>query len=623
MTALPISPHSLNNVSRFAHEIWQSCRTAKTQFEAVGREVFAMKTVVELVALELEDKTLPVNQLDEDGTTRTHYRQLGIHIGNCQQALQAVHDCLRRQEKLATWQQLRWGWSGREDLDGLIANVVSFTTQLDSFAGALNMKAMGKTLARIGRIEQLLDQNERNEAAAVTILMADLASTGMPSQNIERYRAVLTGYAQEASKVAITTQGSGKKSKADSSEGRKLSDAALIGTRLRPQERSQSADTISTTTSTSIERSKSANPTGKQNISDNKSNHDTRSKKSGSTDPPPLLECWLIQVKTGNFTFLAWQKSGKEPQPRGQAQLHAMARNFRAWQASSGRSGTTDEYDLVGWVIEDRQKSEPDQSTYIWRPYAFKLERKTPPLQPLLDAGVEEQALVIISRHLSPSGIAAQSEARKLAQAQEATQQQIAKRTLAARKSEDAAVERAERQSRERAKRQAEARHLQSQVAMLGLNQQPTLADKPEAIAEKRRAEKRAREEGERKRAREMEERKANVGKVRLALWGMGGKAKEDKRLMSTAMPFLLSPSSPSSHSPISPTTITTPRTPRTPPTPTWLDKGKWVDPASRRLCRDDGGGMMSMSVSSDITSSKMFVPAGSFPCTRLETVVE
>ena len=215
MAALPISPQSLYNVSQFAHETWQSCRAAKTHFEKVGREVFVMKVAVELVALELEDKTLPVNKLDADAKTKTYYRQLGIHIGNCQQALQVTHDCLRRYEKMAAWQQLRWGWSGKEDVDNLVADLSSFATHLDGYVGAFNVKEIGKALGRIGRVEQLLDQTRGNEVEVVDTIMADLTSIRMSDQHVERYRAVVTGYAQEASKMVTARQGLGTKNKAD------------------------------------------------------------------------------------------------------------------------------------------------------------------------------------------------------------------------------------------------------------------------------------------------------------------------------------------------------------------------------------------------------------------------
>lgn len=533
MVALPISPQSLYNVSRFAHEIWQSCRTGRNQNENIAGEVFALKTAVELVALELEDKAFPVNHLDEDGTTRTHYRQLGIHLGNCQQALQATHDYVRKYEKVTPWQQLRWGRSGKEDVDGLIADLVSFTTQLDSFVGALNMKEIGRTLGRIGRLEQSLDQTEENEAAAVEMIMMDLQTTRKSNFDLERYKAVLIAYAQEACKAFNASQDLGKKTKSSSSQERKKSDATLAATSPQLQQRSHSADTILSTASTAIERSQSANPSGKKNSSNNSSNNistnDTKKSKSHDTKPHPTLECWLIQIKTGNFTFLAWQKSGKEPQPRGQPQLRSMARRFCAAQASTK---TPDEYDLVGWVVDDRQKSEPDPATHIWRPYAAKLERKEHSHH-LLSPGVEEQAMVIVSRELTPTAqhaasashralLAEQDLARKHAKATSASLKKQAKSELAALRASEAALSRAEKTEREKAKRRAEVSHLKQQVAMLRLNQQPTLADKPEAIAEKKRAEKRAREEAERRRGREMEERRANLGKVQLALGGLG-----------------------------------------------------------------------------------------------------
>ena len=507
MAALPVSPGSLNNIARFAYDVCQSCKASKGQFEKVGRETFAVKTAVELVALELEEKQLPVNILDADSMTKTYYKQLGIHIGNCQQALQAAHDCLRKYDKMAAWQQLRWGRSGREEIDSLVADLASFATQLDSFVGALNIKGIGKMLGRIGRVEQLLDTNGRNEIDAVDIIMAEMTSMGMPSQNYERYQSSITNYAEEINKVVRVTMGSGKRNKSDSPGERKKSDTNVATTNARLQKRSRSVDTVKSTATSDLKRSHSANPSpGK------------RASKQQHT-----LECWLIQIKAGNFTFLAWQKSGKEFQPRGQHQLEEMARQFRA----SKTSKYPDEYDLVGWVVEDRQKAEPDPVNHEWRPYAAKLERKG---DLVLDQGVEEQAMVIISRELTAQAALRADEEEKAAQARKEAEKRAAKAEavelkkkvkmeLARRKSEDAAAEKAEKERREQMKRRAEIKHLKQQVAMLRLNQQPTLADKPEALAEKKRAEKRAREKAERDRRIEMEERAANLRKVELALF--------------------------------------------------------------------------------------------------------
>ena len=507
MAALPVSPGSLNDIARMAYDVWQSCKATKGQFEKISREAFAVKTAVELVALELEDKQLPVNTLDADLKTKTYYKQLGIHIGNCQQALQAAQDHVRKYDRMAAWQQLRWGRSGKEDIDSLVADLASFATQLDSFVGALNMKRIGKMLGRIGQVEQLLDMNGGNETEAVEAIMADITSIGITSQNYEKYKTSITDYAREVSRLVSVSRGSGKRTKAEPPRERKKSDAPISVTNARLQKRSRSVDTVTSTATSDPKRSHSANPQlGK------------KSNKQKNT-----LECWLIQIKAGNFTFLAWQKSGKELQPRGQHQLEEMAKQFRA----SKTSKYTDEYDLVGWVVEDRQKAELDVVNHEWRPYAAKLERKG---DVVLDQGVEEQAMVIIERGLTAQAALKAGEEEKAAQARREAEKKAAKAQavelkkkakmeLARRKSEDAALEKAEKERRDQYKRKAEIKHLKQQVAMLRLNQQPTLADKPEAIAEKKRAEKRAREKAERDRQIEKEERAANLRKVELALF--------------------------------------------------------------------------------------------------------
>ena len=559
MAALPVSPDSLYSIASFAHEVWQSCRGAKGQFDKIGREAFALKSVVELVAIELEDKQLPVNALDDDARTRTYYRQLGIHIGNCQQALQTAQNFVRKHEKTAAWQQLRWGRSGKEDIDCVVADLVSFATQLDSFVGALNFKSIGKMLGRIGRLEQVLDQNGGNESEAVSDILADVVDLGMPAQAFEKYKTVLATYAQELNQQARECPSPTKKKKSDSIRDRKKSDSPVTATaNIRLKERSQSADTIHSTSTMDLKRSQSATPSTKTLLTTT-----TTATSNTITTPKPALECYLIQIKSNNFAFLTWQKSGKELQPRGQPQLEEMARTFRAATvaaATSSKSSKTlaDEYDLVGWVVEDRQKSESDPQTHEWRPYASRIERKAGTTNttigsgahpgPLLDQGVEEQALVIVERGLTASAARNATSALKAAQAvldadrkrakvDAAELKKQAKLALLRRKSEDAAAEKAEREKREQGKRMAEMRHLKQQVLMLGLNQQPTLADKPEAIAEKKRAEKRAREKATQEKIKEMEDRRVNLKKVELALFPLDerprsaeGKGKEVER---------------------------------------------------------------------------------------------
>lgn len=64
---------------------------------------------------------------------------------------------------------------------------------------------------------------------------------------------------------------------------------------------------------------------------------------------------------------------------------------------SSKKSKLEDDNDLVNWVLKDRNKDE-ENSDFTWRPYAAKLE---PRGSLVLNLGVEEQAMVIIKRHLT------------------------------------------------------------------------------------------------------------------------------------------------------------------------------------------------------------------------------
>lgn len=74
-----------------------------------------------------------------------------------------------------------------------------------------------------------------------------------------------------------------------------------------------------------------------------------------------------------------------------------MARQFN----SSCQTDKLDSHhNLVKWVLEDRKKKEED-SRYTWYPHAAKIERKGNDV--LLGMGVEEQAMVIIKRQMTPS----------------------------------------------------------------------------------------------------------------------------------------------------------------------------------------------------------------------------
>ena len=291
--ALTVSPETVFKVTRFANELWQSCRAAKGHFDRIGKEVFTMKTVTELVALELKDKQPPISRVDDGRRGNMYYKQLEMLIENCKQALQDVDACLKKHEKMYMTQRLAWTWKGEEEVSNLVADLSSFGTQLDSF---VNMSEFGELHGGVGRLEQLLDRNGGNDSFAVDTMMTELAETWLSIQNAAKYEEVIASYALEASKTVKASGGRGVKAKALSSG---TLDVPGFGPRQRIA-RAKSTDAAATAvTKTSRYAQLPGNKNGKH-----------------------MLECWLIQFKPGNVLSL----SEKELQPRGQCQLEEMAK---------------------------------------------------------------------------------------------------------------------------------------------------------------------------------------------------------------------------------------------------------------------------------------------------------
>ena len=380
-----------------------------------------MRTVVELVHIDCEDPLSILNVVDNK--EKTIRKQLGIHIRNCKQALEDVEASLKRYTKMSAMDKVAWVFKGHDEVNELESNLSSFATQLDSFVNGLTLKGVGavyqnqrKIQRGIGRIEEALEKTKGNDKAAVQKVMQEVDQSNSSPESTERYKSIIADYAHEVSCSTNFTKP--RAQTPDPTRGRKDSTSSLAVPVA--QKRAKSADT-----------SKGAKHLDVKSPPINK-------KAPLKNKPKHTLECWLIQIKSGHLTFLTWQLSEKEIQCRGQWKLEEMAQQFK----SSKKSKLKDDHGLVDWVLKDRNKAEED-SDYLWRPYAAKIEQKG---SLALNLGVEEQAMMIIQRRLTVEALKKVDEKQRLASAKKEAAQKKAKKENAERKAKEAAGKNAKEQ---------------------------------------------------------------------------------------------------------------------------------------------------------------------------------
>ncbi len=374
--ASPVSPGEVIAIAKFAYRLWKSCKAAKGDFDNIAMEVTTMNTVVQLVHCDLENPNSIMNLVDNK--EKTIRKQLGIHIRNCKNALTDLENLLERYNNMTVLDKAAWALWGHTEVAGLKANLSSFATQLDSWMNSLTLKAVGlvnsnvvNVVKGIGRIEQELEKNNGNDKAAVAEVMRDMRKCGASHDQARKYSTIISSYAKE-----VSSSESFKKTQRartpDPPRGRK--DSNTLGVPKGPY-KAKSADALKP---------------GNNSTDRRRASLDAHVRKK----PKYLLECWLIQIKSGQALFLTFQLSEKEQQARGQWKLDEMASQFKS---SSTISTLKDDHDLVQWVIKDRKKHEHDDD-YTWCPYAAKVERKG---SLCLGLGIEEQAMVIIKRQLT------------------------------------------------------------------------------------------------------------------------------------------------------------------------------------------------------------------------------
>ena len=456
--ASPVSPGEVIAIAKFAYRLWKSCKAAKGEFDNIAMEVSTMNTVVQLVHCDLENPRSIMNLVDNK--EKTIRKQLGIHIRNCKNALTDLKNLLKRYKDMSVLDKAKWALWGHAEVAGLKANLSSFTTQLDSWMTSLTLKAVGLVNSNvvnvakgIGRIEKELEKNNGNDKAAVAEVMRDVKKSGASHDQASRYSMIISSYAKE-----VSSSESFKKTQRartpDPPRGRK--DSNMLGV---PQEhhRAKSADTLKP----------GQNP------------KDRRRASLGAhvqKKPQYLLECWLIQIKSGQALFLTFQLSEKEQQTRGQWKLEEMASQFKS---SSTPPALKDDHDLVQWVVNDRQKHEHDDD-YTWCPYAAKVERKG---SLYLGLGIEEQAMVIIRRQLTAKAQKRFDEEQMVAATKRKAELDKAEREklqleAAKRKGEEATAKRKEEEKEKRRRLEDENMKLKAAIEKLEKEKQPKSGQK-------------------------------------------------------------------------------------------------------------------------------------------------
>lgn len=414
--ALPISAGEIFAVAKFAYDLWKSCKAAEGEFEQLGKEVFAMRTVVELVHIECQDPESIINLVDNKEMTIR--KQLRVYIRNCEQALKSVDRLLKRYEAMNIWDRLGWSLSGHAEISSLESNLSSFATQLDSYVQKLELKGLAlvnrnvglankNVVSRLGRLEDLLEHFNGDGKAAVSEIMQERQNCGASQKDRARSTNIMLDYVKEMCKENEKKQ---RPRTPDPPRGRSQKNGNNLEVPTG-EKRALSADSR-------------PNSAGKAKRFPPKSNK--------AEKPKYTLECWLIQRKSAQALFITLELSEKESQCRGQWKLREMAEQFNSLRETEKLDN---KHELVNWVLKDRNKKEED-ADFRWYPHAAKIERKA---DLLLGMGIEEQAMVIIKRQMTPSAQKVADE-KAAARAEQAAKEAKAKKKAEESKAAEAAL---------------------------------------------------------------------------------------------------------------------------------------------------------------------------------------
>ena len=341
--AMPISPGEIYEVAKFAYGLWRSCKAAPSEFQQIGKEVFAMRTVVEIVHIECQDPDSIINLVDNKKPERLLRKRLGIYIRNCDEALKAVDALLKKYERMGTKDKVIWALKGKSEVTLLEADLSSFASQLDSYVEKITLNGVGlvneNVISGIGRLEDLLEKYIGNETQAVTQVMQERRKSVASKREPRRLQKLMEDYAQEMSQFANNadgqTEGSVRPRTPDPPRNRHNKNDHL-GVPKPERVRRNSADAARTTP-----------------------NHKTPRRPSNQGKKPwkpnYTLECWLIRTKSAQALFVTFELSEKESQCRGQWKLREMSKQF-----NGSKDKLAGNHDLVKWVVKDRNKKEEE-----------------------------------------------------------------------------------------------------------------------------------------------------------------------------------------------------------------------------------------------------------------------
>ncbi|KAK0614344.1 chitin synthase N-terminal-domain-containing protein [Immersiella caudata] len=177
-------------ISEFVH----NARTARTDLDAVSRELGSLRTVLELIQTDAENSQ---NQLPQ---TIVHH--LCEVLTNCNGAVADIETVLRKYEKSDAVTSSRWALSGRGDVEKLRAHLEAHTSALGLVLDMMNLVVSIKVRQETSTIHaQTTDikLDTANILAKIDQLQARLPSLGAEEKDdymLQRYLEEMTTYTE-------------------------------------------------------------------------------------------------------------------------------------------------------------------------------------------------------------------------------------------------------------------------------------------------------------------------------------------------------------------------------------------------------------------------------------------
>ena len=200
--ALPISAGEILEVAKLAYDLWASFKAAKGKFEQVSKELYEMRTVMQIVHLDCESPESIINHVDDENETIR--RKLRVYIQKCEQGLSEAEALLERYKNMSISDKVHWIWRGDAEVADMVSNLSTYTTQLNTFINTLTYKGVGKVNANllkgfatilkgIDRIEEALENNDDDGKVAVKEVMRDIRRSGVSQEEAAKYSDIIEG----------------------------------------------------------------------------------------------------------------------------------------------------------------------------------------------------------------------------------------------------------------------------------------------------------------------------------------------------------------------------------------------------------------------------------------------